>query len=155
MGCHLAIRFAEKLLGEKRFNPNKCSMYLLAPDPKYKRGAWDLMDNLKGGMSAYDEAVLLWNAKDSPGMSFEKVLGKISQRDRGFEIHVAYCKDDTVAEWTKNVEILSGNLNQGIKWVEIKYSPSVDCGKLPIKIDPKLADREDWVHYQIFAWAKT
>jgi hypothetical protein len=86
-------------------------------------------------MPAYDEASELWNIKGAAGSLFSDTLGRVADAFRG-GCRVIFCKDDTVAGWHQNMEIMRSDLNScsAIKWIEALPDAVVDSHGIRISL---------------------
>jgi len=142
MGCQLAVKFAHLAL---TFAPAKWrlgQLTLSAPDPKYRCGPWDLIEEQAGEVPAYDEASKLWRTEGAAGPRFTDTLGQVAGGFRG-GCRVVFCKGDTVAEWHQNVEIMRSGLSSysAIKWIEALPDAVVELHGIRISLNPdEIAD---------------
>lgn len=127
MGCHLALRFAQRLAGQQ-----VRQLGLIAPDPKIKRTNLDDVDTFAGNRSAYDEACDLWQS-DRPGLAFEKAMKELGPLPR--RPILRYCTSDEVAEFDGNVE----RLTEVDGW-DIVEVPLATLRELDVHVS------EHWVH---------
>lgn len=119
MGCQLAVKFAELAQISLPDNWQLGQLILSASDPKYRWGQWDLIEKQASETPAYDEASMLWATAGAAGPCFTDTLGHVAGAfKRG--VRVVFCKDDKVAEWHQNVEIMKSMLNScsAIEWIE-------------------------------------
>ena len=138
MGCHLAVKFASELLS-RRPPPNR-SVYLLAPDPKYRETQLD--EN--SPESAYREAQELWETNEAPGNRFERELTDVQKH---YPVYIAACNMDEVAEWTENVEFLLKNFAATM----VTNRETAHIGKmLEVDLSPVHACSETWIHEQMY-----
>jgi hypothetical protein len=141
MGCHLAVKFVNELsnIHELQFG----ELFLLAPDPKYKRAAWDDQDDKRGERSAFDEARELWASDDMPpGQPFEQALAAVLHRFS--RVRILSSLMDPVAVWPGNVAILEKSLGrrETCDWRIAEHYCNV--------LKPVDAQTEAWVHDQLF-----
>jgi len=101
MGCQLAVRFADQAISTRLIG----SMVLIAPDPKYRRCTQDEVETRRGDSSAFDEAKDLWGVTRGPGPEFVGALQRVASASR-LACRILYCKDDEVAEWVGNGELM-------------------------------------------------
>ena len=112
MGCHVAVHSAITSWVE----PRLVGLDLVAPDPKYRPCARDRVEAQRGERSAFDDARELWLA-ESAGPPFTAALGRVAA---SVPCRVVYSRDDEVAEWPGNVELMHTALaaTQGLAWIE-------------------------------------
>ena len=138
MGCQLAVKFAHLAQMSLPDNWRLGQLTLSAPDPKYRRGPWDLIEEQAGVTPAYDEASMLWGTAGAAGPCFTDTLGVVAG---AFKIgcRVVFCKGDRVAEWPQNVEIMKSGLNSctAIDWIEALPNAVVNRHGIRISLEPK------------------
>ena len=137
MGCQLAVELAQRALdlGEDRVPIG--SLTLVAPDPKYRPGRQDAVERCQGITSAYDEARALWSVSGSAGPTFVEALRRVAEAcETGCRI--VFCKEDGVAEWADNVEIMARALEgcSAIRWIETPVGEEVRDHGLRFRLDP-------------------
>jgi len=136
MGCQLAVKFAQLALTSAPAKWRLGQLTLSAPDPKYHRGPWDLIEKQAGETPAYDEASKLWKIEGAAGPRFTDTLGLVAGDFRG-GCRVVFCKGDTVAVWHQNVEIMRSGLNScsAIKWIEALPDAVVDSHGIRVSLN--------------------
>ncbi len=137
MGCQLAVKFAHLAHISAPANWRLGQLILSAPDPKYHRSPWDLIEKQASEMPAYDEASKLWRVEGAAGPRFTDTLGLVAGAFRR-GCRVVFCKGDTVAEWHQNVEIMRSSLNScsAIKWIEAIPDAVVDSHGIRVALNP-------------------
>jgi len=96
-----------------------------------------LIEEQAGEIPAYDEARKLWRVEGNAGPRFTSTLGLVAGAFRR-GCRVVYCKDDRVAEWHRNVEIMRSGLNScsAIKWIEAIPDAAVDSHGIRVSLNP-------------------
>lgn len=137
MGCQLTVKFAHLADMAAAAEWRLGQLILTAPDPKYRRGTWDLKEEQAGETPAYDEASTLWAIDGAAGPHFTDTLGLVSGSFRG-GCRVVFCKGDAVAEWHQNVEIMRSGLDScsAIKWIEALHDAVVNLNGIRISLEP-------------------
>jgi len=154
MGCHMAVKFAHLALMSTPASWRLGQLILSAPDPKYRRGPWDLIEERAGTTQAYDEARKLWNNESAAGAQFTDTLGLVSSALQD-GCRVIYCKSDKVALWRQNVEITKSVLNScsAIKWVEALPDALVDLHGIQVSLRADdIAHIEEANQYHEILW---
>ena len=137
MGCQLAVKFAQTVLDHADGRTDLGSVTLVAPDPQFRRGHQDFVERQQGITSAYDEARDLWSVGDSAGPKFVEALRCVANACE-YGCRIVFCKDDGVAEWADNVELMSMQLKDcaAIRWVETKVNEVTHACGVRFRLDP-------------------
>lgn len=137
MGCQLAVKFAHFAQTFASAQSHLGQLLLTAPDPKYRKGPWDLMEEQAGKTPAYEEASMLWGVKGAAGSPFTNTLGRVANAFRG-GCRVVFCKNDAVAEWHQNVDIMKVTLNScsAINWIEAMPAAVIESNGIRVSLEP-------------------
>jgi hypothetical protein len=113
-----------------------------------------LIEEQAGETPAYGEASELWSIKGAAGSLFSDTLGRVADAFRG-GCRVIFCKDDTVAGWHQNMDIMRSDLNScsAIKWIEALPDAVVDSHGIRVSLSPdEIAHIKDANQFHEVLW---
>lgn len=142
IGCHLGAKAASLIQTETKHRVD--ALFLVVPDPKYRVCKEDIKDKAKQrhAPSAYEACRVFWNSdQNSPGKMLQETLCRLARQ--GVEIHLIASKQDAVAEWRDNTEMLYDGTQSQVYWWFADEPASHKSSKYQVRVmDPGLPEEQ-------------